>query len=156
MIAKRRIERLFVIVESVITALLYPFCLLRERFAGQTKVPILMYHQVGRPVEGAEFCQDCVSPERFATQMSAIVAAGYDVIPLSSLVRHLDGGSARAPGRRVVLTFDDGYRDQFVSAYPVLRRHRLPATLFLVAGSIGREIPLPHLSLGDADVPERG
>src|SRR2546426_9483786 len=112
MIAKRRIERFFVIVESVITALLYPFCLLRERLAGQTKVPILMYHQVGRPLEGAEFCQDCVSPERFAAQMSAIVAAGYDVIPLSSLVRHPDGGSTKAPRRRVVLTFDDGRSEE--------------------------------------------
>ncbi len=156
MIAKHWLERLFIAVERVITACLYPFCLLRERLVGQTKVPILMYHQVGRPLEEAEFCRDCVSPERFATQMRAIVAAGYKVIPLASYVRDLDEGPPEAPGRCVALTFDDGYRDQFVSAYPVLRRHRLPATLFLVAGSIGGEIPLPHLSLEDADVPERG
>ncbi len=55
-----------------------------------------------------------------------------------------------------MLTFDDGYRDQFVNAFPVLRRYRLPAIVFLVAGSIGRVNALPHLSLEGADVREGG
>ncbi|HKN47469.1 MAG TPA: polysaccharide deacetylase family protein [Candidatus Polarisedimenticolia bacterium] len=156
MIVKRALERLFFVVESVVTALIYPFCLLRDRLAGQAGIPILMYHQIGRPVDGKRFCRDSVSPERFEAQMGALLEAGYEVVPLSGLVPGPQGLPREAPGRRAVLTFDDGYRDQVVNAYPILRRRRLPATFFLVAGSIGRPDPLPHLSLQDTDVREGG
>jgi len=156
MIVKRTLEGLFFIAERVITALLYPFCVARERLFGQAGIPILMYHQVGSPVEGAPFCRDSVSPGRFATQMGALLDAGYEAIPLSGLASASQRRPRETPGRRAVLTFDDGYRDQFLNAFPVLRRHRLPATFFLVAGSIGRPSPLPHLSLPDSDARDGG
>jgi len=147
---KRTLESLFASVEGVVTALLYPICLLRNRLGWDAGVPILMYHQVGRAPEGARFCEDCVSPGRFEQQVRAILEAGYRVIPLADLVRE-SGREARHPaGRRVALTFDDGYRDQHARAYPVLKRHGLPATFFLVAGSVGGRSPLPHLVLREA------
>src|SRR5258706_11715 len=156
MIFKRCLERLFLVVEAVITASLYPFCLLRDRLAGQTGIPILMYHQIGRSPERATFCRDCVPPDRFEAQVRAVVDAGYRVIPLADAVRDTAPEARQPRGRRAFLTFDDGYRDQFVNAFPVLRRYRLPAIVFLVAGSIGRVNALPHLSLEGADVREGG
>jgi len=143
-------ETLFFCLERAVTAALYPWCLLRRRLGARPRIPILMYHQVGRPVEGVPACADCVSPHRFERQIRAILDAGYEVIPLSSLVRALRDGRTPLPGRSVVLTFDDGFRGQFVNAYPILRRHRLPATLFVVPGYVGRYSFYRHLGLEDA------
>ncbi|MBI2116985.1 MAG: polysaccharide deacetylase family protein [candidate division NC10 bacterium] len=148
-------ERMFVAVERLVTALLYPYGLLRQRWGRRPAVPILMYHQVSRPVDGATF-GDCVSPERFELQVRAIQNAGYRVIPLQSLVRAMRQSPPPALARCVVITFDDGFRDQFRNAYPVLRRHGLPATFFLIAGYLGTDSLFPHLAPAGAhtDAPE--
>jgi peptidoglycan/xylan/chitin deacetylase (PgdA/CDA1 family) len=48
----------------------------------------------------------------------------------------LDRDAFSAPGRRVIVTFDDGYRDLYDAAFPVLQANRVPATLFLCSGFI--------------------
>jgi len=149
-------ETLFFCLERAVTAALYPWCLLRRRLGARPRVPILMYHQVGRPVEGVPACADCVSPDRFERQILAILDAGYEVIPLSSLVRALRDGRTPLPARSVVLTFDDGFRGQFVNAYPILRRHRLTATLFVVPGYVGRYSFYRHLGVEDAPAARGG
>jgi len=147
---RRLAEFLFSCLDHAVTAALYPWCLLRRRLGAEARVPILMYHQIGRPVEGARACRDCVTPERFERQIRALLEAGYRVVPLATLVRALREGGTPELERSVVLTFDDGYRGQFVHAYPVLRRHRLPAVFFVVAGYLGRYTFFRHLSLEDA------
>ena len=142
------LERVFAALERVVTALIYPWCLLRRRAGGPVRVPILMYHQVGPALDGVPGGSDRVTPARFETQMRAITDSGYRVIPFAALVDAIRDGTMGALRRCVVLTFDDGYRGQFVFAYPVLRRRRMPATFFVVAGSLGSMSILPHLSGG--------
>ena len=96
-------------------------------------VPILIYHNIGYE-KGSFF----VSPESFAKQMEYIKKNGYEVITLDELVRSIkDKKSLKR--NRVVITFDDGYKDNFEYAYPVLKRFGFPATIFLVTDFIGRE-----------------
>jgi peptidoglycan/xylan/chitin deacetylase (PgdA/CDA1 family) len=59
----------------------------------------------------------------------------FNVVPLPNLVSLLENG--RAPHRALAITFDDGYRDNFVNAAPVLERMSLPATFFVVSRWIG-------------------
>jgi len=148
---RRCAEALFFRVEHAVTAALYPWCLLRRRLGAGIRIPILMYHQIGRPVQGVPSCRDCVSPERFERQIRAILDAGYRVVPLAAVVRGLMEGAAPDRGRCVVLTFDDGFRGQFVHAYPVLRRHRLPAAMFVVAGYVGKDALFRHLTVADTE-----
>ena len=142
------LEEMFEALERLVTALVYPWCLWRARARGAVRVPILMYHQVGPELAGLTGGNDRVSPARFATQIEAIAGAGYRVVPLATLVSAIREGRIHELRRCVVLTFDDGYRGQFAFAYPILRRKRLPATFFVVAGSLGSMSPLPHLAGG--------
>jgi peptidoglycan/xylan/chitin deacetylase (PgdA/CDA1 family) len=98
--------------------------------AGQYPV-ILTYHSIS---EGNSPLK--VSPSLFAEQMEWL-KTNVRVVPLSQVVTAL-AGRRPLPERAAVLTFDDGFRDFYFSAAPVLRRLRLPATVFLPSGYCGK------------------
>lgn len=75
-----------------------------------------------------------VHPEDFERQM-AWLAANRRVLPLEVAVARLDG-SGRLPRGEIAVTFDDGFRSVLVHALPALRRHRIPATVFVVAETL--------------------
>jgi peptidoglycan/xylan/chitin deacetylase (PgdA/CDA1 family) len=95
-------------------------------------VPILMYHNIG--YEQGSFS---VTPENFAKQMEHIKKHDYEVISLDELVTAIRN---KKPLKRnkVVITFDDGYKDNFEYAYPVLKRFGFPATIFIITDFIGK------------------
>jgi len=90
-----------------------------------------MYHSVGR-----NNVFSTVSPEDFARQMNFLKKGGYNVIGLGDLADILEQ-KKEIPSKTVVLTFDDGYRDNFIYAWPVLKGHNFSATIFLTTGLVG-------------------
>ena len=94
--------------------------------------PILAYHSVR--TRGGGFHQYTLSPERLDEQLTGLRAAGFEFVPFSLAADTLAAG---LPGRRICLTFDDGYADFIEEALPVLRRHRAAATLFVTSGLAG-------------------
>ncbi|OTP69928.1 polysaccharide deacetylase family protein [Caballeronia sordidicola] len=92
-------------------------------------VPVLMYHHVS-PAAGAV----TVSPANFADQMAMLARKGYTTLGASAFSAYLAGEPV--PEKSVVLTFDDGYLDNWVHAHPVLARHGFTALGFLVSGWI--------------------
>ena len=74
-----------------------------------------------------------MSPANFAAQMEALRRVA-EPLPLLDLVRNQAGGPL--PARSVVVTFDDGYVDNLEQAFPVLREHGVPASLFVATGNI--------------------
>ncbi len=96
-------------------------------------VPVLMYHAFGASDEHDRF----VLPARaFAAQMRLLKTLRYRVITLEELARKLRAGEP-LPRRTVALTIDDGYRDNFEVAQPILERHGFTATVYLVSGKLG-------------------
>lgn len=93
---------------------------------------ILMYHMVREPVPGARFNKLRVSPERFARQLRWLKARGWHFALLSDLLGDV-------PEKTVVITFDDGYRDNLTAAHPLLLEHGARATLFLVTDREDRD-----------------
>jgi len=73
---------------------------------------------------------------RFLWQMRWLRLCRYRIISLSNLVAHLRSDRL-PPGRAVVITFDDGYMDNYRLALPILRKLHIPATVFLVSRAIG-------------------
>ena len=93
-------------------------------------VPILTYHDFGYGT-GIQ-----ISPENFEWQMHYLKEKHYNVISLDELVEGIKKGK-KFPRNTVVITMDDGYKDNFTYAYPVLKKYGFPATIFLIANNIG-------------------
>lgn len=100
-----------------------------------TRVPVLMYHRVGAAANawGEKYC---VAPGRFRAQMQALARHGMRPCGVDEFVAWLLHGAPLARGS-VLLTFDDGFRDVFDHAFPVLRDLGWPCTVFLVSGQVG-------------------
>ncbi len=96
---------------------------------------IINYHRVN-PQAGKRLMIEAISPEVFAAEME-FLAENFCVISLPELEQRLS--SRDLPPDCVCLTFDDGYRDNYQYAFPILQRMNLSATIFLVTGAIGRE-----------------
>jgi peptidoglycan/xylan/chitin deacetylase (PgdA/CDA1 family) len=100
------------------------------------KAFVLMYHRV-LPAGADTFSADsiCVRPETFARQM-AFLRRHFRVLSIAELAEHLNSGR-ELPSRSCVVTFDDGWRDNFEHALPVLRDQQVPAVIFVATDFIG-------------------
>ena len=102
-------------------------------------VPILMYHYVRvnpDPADQLGFNLS-VTPSGFSAQMDWLARNGYHPIDLEDLRGYLLSNQP-LPDRPVVITLDDGYRDLYTAAYPILRAHRFKAVAYIVSGFLGR------------------
>ena len=93
---------------------------------------ILRYHRIGE--HDGDPWPLAVSAENFAQQLD-VLDRQVQVLSLRELARRL--GDGRLLGRAVVLTFDDGYADNLLVAKPLLERHGMSATVFVVTGHVG-------------------
>ncbi len=100
---------------------------------------VLMYHKVNDQPENPV----TVPTGRFAEQMALLKEFGYTVVGLDAVLDHYVKGAA-LPEKAVLITFDDGYRDNLENALPALQAHGYPAVLFAPLGFVGDRRPLPH------------
>lgn len=99
-------------------------------------IPILMYHSIADQ-PGNDLM---VSPQNFAAQIAYLKKAGYQTINFQDLQDWQAGKPI--PRKPILLTFDDGYLDNYTEAYPVLKEHGFQATFFISTNYIadGRHI----------------
>lgn len=95
-----------------------------------------MYHSVSDEAD-ERYSRWCVSPHRFEQHMSVLAEDGYQVLTAGDLANRLAEKRA-LPDRLVALTFDDGLQDFQTGAMPILEKFGFPATLYVVAGQVGR------------------
>lgn len=97
------------------------------------EVPILMYHYVSvPPIDADEYRLDLsVSPSHFADHLLYLRSAGYTSIDLYHLLDALTWGRP-LPDKPVIITLDDGYRDNYENAFPQLLEYGYTATFFVL------------------------
>lgn len=99
-------------------------------------VPILMYHSIN-PKTNPVMKALIVSPNTFERQMRFLREQDYNIMPLESLAE-LMRGNKKLPHKAVAVTFDDGYRDFYKYAFPLLKKYKIPATMFIIVDEVGR------------------
>ncbi|MBW2645064.1 MAG: polysaccharide deacetylase family protein [Deltaproteobacteria bacterium] len=95
---------------------------------------ILMYHMISEPRSERERRYAC-PPTRFAKHMRFLRSQGFNLVSLEAVGRYLRGKES-LPERSVAVTLDDGFRDNYDNAFPILREYTIPATVFLTAGMV--------------------
>lgn len=95
-------------------------------------VPILMYHYISVPPEGADaYRLDLsVSPDNFRAQMQYLADKGHTPVDFYTLSRIITNHEPLPP-KPVILTFDDGYLDNYQNAYPILQAFGFVGTFFI-------------------------
>ncbi|SAK48264.1 polysaccharide deacetylase family protein [Caballeronia temeraria] len=109
-------------------------------------VPVLMYHHVSTSPG-----MITVTPDNFAAQMDYLASAGYRTIGAAQLAAFLGGEDV--PAKSIVITFDDGYLDNWVHAHPVLERHHFTALCFLVSSWPGEGAVRPNAADASSKLP---
>jgi peptidoglycan/xylan/chitin deacetylase (PgdA/CDA1 family) len=108
---------------------------LTPRFA----VPVLMYHRVADLTEKearSPLMRDLtVSPANFEQQIKHLVENGFTFLLARDVEAAVKAGHP-LPEKAVAITLDDGYKDNFEQAFPILRKYRVPATIFLVTNTV--------------------
>ena len=102
-------------------------------------VPILMYHSISNDQEPgvSPYYRTVTSPLRFAEQMHILRSLGWRALNLREGLLALANSTSKPGEKAVVLTFDDGFRDFYTAAMPVLDEFGFSATVYLPTGLIG-------------------
>ena len=110
--------------------------------------PVIQYHKIDKPGAGSLVRGGFTPPRRFARQMSHLKRRGLAFYTAGELIESFRA-NGRFPPDGVALTIDDGFRDNFTNAFPVLKKLGIKATLFIVPSCIG-EVSAKALAAGEA------
>ncbi|MFH1618637.1 MAG: polysaccharide deacetylase family protein, partial [bacterium] len=100
-------------------------------------LPVPIYHKIGVPPRGARLRNLWISPARFRRQLEYLKSRGYVSVTFSELAA-VQRGRGKLPKNPVLITFDDGYMNNYTDAFPVLRETGMKGNIFLVYDAIGK------------------
>lgn len=103
----------------------------RFESSAAVNVPVLMYHAVSDDMWGIQ--ELFVSPSDMEAQLQYLTENGYEPIWFSDLA-HVEDYE-----KPVLLTFDDGYDDNYTELYPLLKKYNVKATIFVIANAMGTQ-----------------
>ncbi|MFE3575077.1 polysaccharide deacetylase family protein [Lysinibacillus sp. NPDC059133] len=95
------------------------------------KIPVLMYHHLEKDVNN----NTVISPENFENQIKTLKENGYNSITTQELYDYLNG-KTKLPKNPVLITFDDGYLSNYEKAYPILKKYKMHAEIFVITSHI--------------------
>lgn len=98
---------------------------------------VLCYHKVGLPPRGSQLGELWVSPGKFRAQVKYLLDNGFSTLLFSDLKKIHDSG-AQLPAKAVLITFDDGYENNYLYAWPILRELGAKANIFVVFDTMGK------------------
>jgi len=122
----KRIVILLVVAYSILLIKPYPIY-----GYNNGKIPVLMYHHLENNVNN----NTVISPENFENQIKTLKENGYNSITTQDLFDYLNG-KTELPKNPVLITFDDGYLSNYEKAYPILKKYKMHAEIFVITSHI--------------------
>lgn len=103
-------------------------------------VPILMYHHLADlPRDATELEQTwTVAPKNFDAQMNFLAERGFRTITMAQLVAHLRDRQP-LPSKPIIISFDDGWEEQYAVAFPILKKYGQSGTFFVYTNPLDRK-----------------
>jgi len=144
-IIRQKLRIILYYLLKFITTFLFPFYYLKSS-RNNKKFHILTYHRICNLPREKNIPYYNVYPKNFQKQMEYLVAHKFNVITLEELI-YMKENSIPLPPKSIIITFDDGFRDNYMYAFPILKKFNLSADFFIVSGYIGSKDPFPWLKL---------
>ena len=119
------------LLAAAILASLSP-CRAEDIVVPDAGVPVLMYHSISSKYDPSF----CVPAKQFEREMRYLREHNYHSVSPAELRAALDG-EAPLPENPVLITFDDGFGDNYKTAWPILEKYGFRATFFIVTGEVG-------------------
>ncbi|MDP1853766.1 MAG: GT4 family glycosyltransferase PelF [Candidatus Omnitrophota bacterium] len=113
-------------------------CYILSKLTENNGIRILMYHRVNADYPSNRLC---VKTNEFRKQMEFLHKNGYEVMALADAYNQLPSAGHQCPKPdkpKIVITFDDGFEDNYTNAYPILKEYGFSATIFLTVNSIDK------------------
>ncbi len=107
---------------------------------GRKRVRILLYHKVCELLPG-KYREHAIPPAAFARQMEFLFRNRFKVITLEQFLEYKEK-NIKPPPKSVIITFDDGYMENYINAFPILEKYNFKATIFIVTDYIDSEEPI--------------
>ena len=101
-------------------------------------IPVLMYHKIGTAPKGSKLAKLWVSPAMFARQVDLLLKRGYTPVLLRDLAAATQKDGKALPDKPVLITFDDGYRNNYTEAFRILKEKGAKGNIFVTYNSIER------------------
>ncbi|MBU2700312.1 peptidoglycan/xylan/chitin deacetylase (PgdA/CDA1 family) [Sporomusaceae bacterium BoRhaA] len=96
-------------------------------------IPILLYHRVG--LEGDPLT---ITTSRFQKDIETLSQEGYTPLSLTQLKQHIKSPNEPLPSKPIIITFDDGYLDNYTNAFPILQKYSMKASFEIITGMVGQ------------------
>lgn len=106
--------------------------ILASSLAAEQKVPVLCYHRFAPEVLDSM----TIKTAAFEEQLQWLKTNGYTVIPLDTAAGYLQGKVKSIPAKSVVITVDDGHKSVYSDMAPLIKKYRVPVTLFVYPSAI--------------------
>lgn len=103
-------------------------------------VPVIVYHSIrpSYPEESASIKQFTTEPVIFEQELLFLQERGYATISFDDVLAYFDKGKP-LPKKSVILTFDDGWENQYNYAFPLLKKYSMTGTFFIFTNAIGHK-----------------
>ncbi|HWR38099.1 MAG TPA: polysaccharide deacetylase family protein [Patescibacteria group bacterium] len=100
-------------------------------------IPVLLYHHVSD--DHSDMPDLTITVAEFGRQMNLLSSNGFQTITLTDFREYMRGGEANLPENPIIITFDDGYADNYKNAFPILKQNNLQAVIFMVGINFDRQ-----------------
>ena len=97
----------------------------------EVKMPVLMYHSIhSNPKKAGDYV---ITPEALERDLQYLQQQGYTTVVMSDVIAYVQQGTP-LPEKPVMLTFDDGYYNNYLNAYPLLQKYQMRAVISIIVG----------------------
>lgn len=117
-------------IEKVVDRLEFVFQSVRVRFY-RIEIPIIYYHRIAKDINDAGKHGIFVTEKQFEDHLRYLKKEGFKTFTFEEALQIKKNC---IPGKYVIITFDDGYEDNYTLAFPILKKYGFTAIIFLVAG----------------------
>lgn len=130
-------EKLYIIILILTLLILVSSCNLIN--PQDQDIPIFLYHSVKPELEEGDSGSMVVTTENFENDLKYLSENGYTSIDLDTLIDSYNNPKAKLPKKPFVITFDDGYLNNYQHAYPLLQKYNTKAIMHTIVWSVGRD-----------------